>query len=320
MASIPGFSNDYGQLRQFEWDDVVWPSTSEWNSSGPKYYTTSSTPSGILDLSLAAESAPNESYPVGNELMHYVDPLNPTYPSWGYKYPTAGHHRSEVYNKPWSVDHPSGTEEWFGWSVRFPATYIPKDDIFINIAQIKNSTVGESPAVKLMLAHGNDPNLPAYNPGELMLANNANDTGGDVYHPTGVAPAAGETWQFVFYIKHDKTPDGIIRWWGSSGNVTQTAGDLLFEQTSCDTVYGAGTGGNVKLGAYIPLWKYQVNIEKDSVPFRCYQGTTRLIANRSSDPNYGTDYFDTVKPNQTDVTPPEPVEPSNLEIWRDIIK
>jgi len=104
-----GKANDIG-LKSWCWENISLPSGEPDDNNFSD-----------RQLVISSECNPGQVSKEGNRLRFY---LNPTYPKPKNWCSNSYNMRAEFRTAPWKVNHPIGTEEWFGWSYTFGDDYI----------------------------------------------------------------------------------------------------------------------------------------------------------------------------------------------------
>ncbi|MUH35439.1 hypothetical protein D9O36_06275 [Zobellia amurskyensis] len=213
--------------------------------------------------------------------------LNPTYPAVEDWCSRDFNMRAEISTQPWKVNHSKGTEEWFGWSYTFGSDYIIDKSNHWLFFQVHPGVVGESPHTELMVIK--DGQVNGHSAGEIFVINAAN---GKDYHPTGITPKAGETFNIVVHAVWGDTSNGLLQVWinGKSIYNKQVA-----------TVYKAYPwGGNAKWGIYKWPWAEAKGValsqNQGILQLETFMGPLRMITRRPDDSDYGKDSYALVSP------------------------
>ena len=238
------------------------------------------------ELKTNSECYENQVTVEGNRIKFSVNPTNPAPESWCERYYNM---RAEISTAPWNIEHPVGTEEWFGWTYEFGADY--KADLGSPwiMFQCHNGIVGENPLISLWLTSGEG----QFHTGEITLVNTANSAISNQYHPTGVFPTAGQKLKIVAHVIWGDDTTGLVQIWIDETKVHDVQSRTI--QTE------APFGGNAKWGIY--KWKWadgdyvQLSQEQGITHLETYMGTLRIVTRKPGDPEYGNDAYELVKPD-----------------------
>ena len=214
--------------------------------------------------------------------------LNPTYPAVEDWCSRDFNMRAEISTQPWKVNHSKGTEEWFGWSYTFGSDYIIDKSNHWLFFQVHPGVVGESPHTELMIIK--DGQINGHNAGEIFVINAAN---GKDYHPTGITPKAGETFNIVVHAVWGDTSNGLLQVWIN--------GQSLYNKQVA-TIYKAYPwGGNAKWGIYKWPWAdaeaVALSQNQGISHLETFMGPVRMITRKPGDLDYGKDSYALVSPN-----------------------
>ncbi|WP_276168405.1 heparin lyase I family protein [Zobellia alginiliquefaciens] len=213
--------------------------------------------------------------------------LNPTFPVVEDWCSRDFNMRAEISTQPWRVDHPKGTEEWFGWSYTFGSDYIIDKNNQWLFFQVHPGIVGESPQTELMVVKEGQMN--GHDAGEIFVINAAN---GKDYHPTGIIPTAGETFNIVVHAIWGDESNGLLQVW---------INEKIVYDKQVPTVYSAYPwGGNAKWGIYKWPWAEASGVEKSHdqgiTHLETFMGSLKMITREPSNPDYGKDSYAIVSP------------------------
>ncbi len=198
--------------------------------------------------------------------------------------------RAELRTNPWHVQHPLGTEEWFGWSYTFGDDYIIDTTSPFLFFQMQNGEAGYSPPVELAVVPST---LYGASNGEVAVLNFANLTEEYDRTLTGVIPTAGTKLDIVVYVIHDLGVDGLLQVW---------INDSLVYNKQVGTVYtDTPWGGNAKFGIYKWHWRSEAGISASAAQgitsLETSMGALRIITRRVGDGDYLTDSYSLVAPD-----------------------
>jgi PKD repeat protein len=269
-----GKANESG-LKTWCWDDISLPTYS--NSKGESFSNN--------QLTIDSECNENALSISDGELHFFVDPVNPpTDTTWCVE---DFNMRAEVRTNPWQVQHPLGTEEWFGWSYTFGDDYkIDTSSPFL-FFQLQQGVPG-SPPIELAVVPSS---LYGASNGEVAVLNFANLTETD-RTLTGFIPNAGTTLDIVVHVVHDLGSKGLLQVWINGSQVYNK---------QVGTVYEASPwGGNAKFGIYKWKWReasgVQLSANQGITHLKTSMGTLRIITRKPTDADYLTDSFSLVAP------------------------
>lgn len=278
-CSVGGGRADGTGAKIWCWDTVSVPSG---ESSGT---------TGFSDgqLALNIECSANQVVREGSRLKFSLNPTSPSPASWCNN---DFNMRSEIRTMPWNVDHPAGTEEWFGFSYTFGNTY--KIDTNGNwlFWQVHENTIGASPLLSLQIDGRRASSLAL---GELMLSNTSQPIGNNKNsnYGTGIVPVAGQTLDIVIHVIWGDDATGLWQVWVDGVKV---------HDLQAKTVRAADpVGGNAKWGIYKHNWRSQSGVDASAAigitNIETYLGTLRMITRRPGDPDYRKDSYNAVAPD-----------------------
>ena len=265
------------------WSNLTRPTYTGTNGDFETY------PSGVLGLS--TECVLDSFQIVGGRAVFDLDPRAAATVTSGC--PDAYNKRIEVMRRPWPANNPVGTEEWYGWDVKFDDGYIIDSLNTWLFFQIHNGNVARSPALSITV--GKTGRLNGSDPGVLFIENNANSDNNGIfdYANTGVIPVAGQKLNIVFHVVWGLAEDGgLVECW--------IDGRKVCESLNVDTVYDTPTerhGGNAKWGIYKWGWATEPGILASEslgiTNLKLSIGDIRMVGRQSDDPDYLTSaYFD----------------------------
>lgn len=266
-----GKANDTG-LKTWCWGDIDIPNN---NAISPTFQKG--------QLTLHTECNPNQVTKVGNLLRFHLNPKTPAPQEWCNN---SFNIRAELLTGPWEVNHPKGTEEWFGWSYTFGEDYIIDTTAPWLFYQVHHAVVGDSPHLELLVGTNG---LYGGSAGEIIVNNAANSD----YLPTGVIPRAGETVDIVVHAIWGDESNGLLQVWMN--------GNQVYDK-QVRTVYSHYEyGGNAKFGIYKWYWGdeagVQASLQQGITQMTTYMGPLRVITRRPDDPDYGKDSYSEVTPD-----------------------
>ncbi|WP_289038243.1 heparin lyase I family protein [uncultured Zobellia sp.] len=197
--------------------------------------------------------------------------------------------RAEIRTAPWRVNHPIGTEEWFGWNYTFGEDYqIDKENPWL-FFQIHEGTINQTPLIALWCMNNGGPG--SSRAGEVHLVNNTYATK-SFYHPTGFVPKAGETLRIVVHVVWGDSNSGLIQLW-----INETK---VYDQKERTVRASNPVGGNAKWGIYKWKWAAKERVEKSMAQgifsLNTSMGPLRIITRKPGDKDY-------LKPSYSRVMP-----------------
>ncbi|QCX01656.1 hypothetical protein FGM00_16625 [Aggregatimonas sangjinii] len=222
----------------------------------------------------------------GDRLKFTVNPTTPTPESWcGRSY----NMRAEVSTAPFRIQHPQGTEEWFGWTYEFGPAYIADARTPWIMFQCHNGLVGEKPLISLWVTSGDG----QFNTGEITLVNAANSSSSNQYYPTGVYPIAGQKLKIVAHVVWGDDTNGLVQIW---------IDDVKVHDVQSRTIQASAPyGGNAKWGIYKWKWANESSVvdsqEQGISVLETYMGTLRIVTRKPSDSQYGANAYTLVEPD-----------------------
>ena len=257
------------------WENIDLPEYS--GSKGPAFTNG--------ELTIDSECNEQQVTKVGNQLKFRVNPTTPEAGSWCEE---DFNMRAEVRTSPWQVNHPSGTEEWFGWSYTLGNDYIIDKHNQWLFWQVHHGVVGDSPHTEIMVIK--DGQFSGHSAGEIYIANGADSPH---YIPTGITPKAGDKLDIVVHAVWDTGSNGLLQVWINGQNVYD--GQVA-------TVYASSPwGGNAKWGIYKWPWREESGVQKSLqqgiTHLETYMGTLRQITRRPGEPDYLKNSYSMVAPN-----------------------
>ena len=269
-----GFAHDPGQ-KIWCWSNLDIPS----GAPGDKDF-------GGGQLWVSAECSPNQITTVGNRLRFYLNPTTPEASSWcnnNYNM------RAEIRTSPGRIQHPVGTEEWFGWSYTFGNGYkVDRENDWL-FFQAHSGNSGETPMIALKLVKQNGGG--SGNAGEIHIKNNTVGSSGAIY-PTGVKPLAGQTVDIVMHIVWGDGDTGHLQVWLNGNKVH----DKRERTVRASYPYG----GNAKFGIYKSGWRNGASVQKSLDQgidhLETFMGSLRMITRGTRDLGYGNNSYSEVEP------------------------
>ena len=270
-----GKANESG-LKTWCWGDITIPAY-----SGTKGVSFSDD-----QLFIDSECNENAISIVDDQLHFYVDPINPPVDSsWCSR---DFNMRAEVRTNSWNVQHPIGTEEWFGFAYTFGNAYdIDKLNEWL-FFQVHNGIVGTSPHMELLVIK--DGQYSGHNAGEVFVVNKGNYPDN---HPTGITPVAGETLDIVVHAVWGDESNGLLQVWING----QSVYDKQVRTVYADYPWG----GNAKWGIYKWPWAnengVQNSLQQGITSLETHMGSLRMITRKPGDVDYLNNSFSLVAPD-----------------------
>ena len=264
-----GQAGDTG-LKTWCWGDVSVPS-----------YTGGGASFSNGQLAIGSECSPNQVQREGDRLRFYLDPLAPFTSSCNNDF----NMRAEIRTSPWRINHPKGTEEWFGWSYTFGDSYVIDQNNPWLFFQVHHAVNGDSPHFELMVAKDGSYGAEA---GEIVVKNLA---ASDQVR-TRITPKAGETLDIVVHAIWGDESNGLIEVW--------IDGNKVYDK-QIRTVYSHHEyGGNAKWGIYKWPWRnesaVQTSVEQGATEIETYMGSLRMITRKPGDSDYRKNSYSEVVP------------------------
>ncbi len=263
------------------WNDIAITENSNWDSntfSNGELRTSSHCNTGMVTRS-------------GNRLNFKVNPTAPAPQSWcdgksDYNY------RSEIRTSPSDVDHPVGTEEWFGWNYKFGNDYKVDNNEWIFWQVHDNSDLVSNPLVSLWLMRQNQ-NGQTNQRGEMAIVNTAKDQDNPMYTPIGIVPKAGDSFDIVVHVIWGTESNGLFEVWI---NQVQVYSERI-RTVPAEWPYG----GYAKWGIYKWRWRKTENVQTSQAlginELNTSMGPLRMITRRPGDPGYGQNSYSLVAPD-----------------------
>ncbi len=203
-------------------------------------------------------------------------------------------YRAEVRDAPDDVNHPAGTEQWWGFDYKFESDYIPDELNWImwqTHSDGSNATAGvEIPMTSLQVSKTDYNGINAR--GEILVANRTITTNSPTtkFTPTGVVPVAGQTYNIVIHLVWGGETTGLYQVWIDGVNV--------YDETERTVYVEQPTGGYWKMGIYKWGWYNQSGVDTSATlgisELNTSIGALRVIKKASSNPTYMADEYDTV--------------------------
>ena len=201
-------------------------------------------------------------------------------------------YRSEVRDAPWDVNHPVGTEQWWGFDYLFGDEYVPDELPWIMWQTHGSFSNPVNPMTSLQIGptnYGRNTN----GRGELFVTNHAISTKNAKFTPTGIIPQAGQTLNIVIHMVWGQNDTGLYQVW--------VDGVKVYDEQERTVYVEHPEGGYWKLGIYKWRWKDQSNINisasRGISELKTSIGPLKVIKKSPSNPTYMADEYNTVKPN-----------------------
>ena len=233
----------------------------------------------------------------GDRLYFKVNPTTPAAQGWcGYSY----NYRAEIRESPRDVNHPIGTESWYGWNYTFGNDYIIDNNEWLFWQVHDADGLHSNPLISLWLLRANQNGTTAKR-GEITIVNTAQDSNNHLYVPTGIVPVAGDSFDIVVHVIWGTEANGLYEVWISPVGA-QTPVQVYSQQIrTVPTEAGAGFGGYAKWGIYKWRWKDEIaNINISNAlgitELNTSMGPLRIITRSLDDPNYLKDSYSEVAP------------------------
>ncbi len=239
-------------------------------------------------LALSVECSVNQVIQDGDLLHFKLNPTEPEPESWC---SNNFNLRSEIRTLPWKVDHPPGTEEWFGWTYGFSEDYIVDRVHPWAFFQVHEATLGNDPLLSLWSMYENGPGDAKA--GEIYIVNSASDNPNDFkYIPTGAITEAGRQFSFVIHVVWGDSETGLLQVW--------IDGIQVYSEQINTIRSDHPVGGNAKFGIYKWAWRDEVKIKESQAQginsIHTFMGPLRIITRRQGDENYMKNSYQEVAP------------------------
>lgn len=197
--------------------------------------------------------------------------------------------RAEIRTVPWKVNHPPGTEEWFGWQYSFDQDYIVDKDFPWLFFQVHEGTWGQTPLIALWCINESGPG--SGKAGEIHVVNNSYRTK-SYYYPTGVSPVAGEVLNIVVHVIWGDFNEGLLQVWINGKMVCEKKGRTIRESNP--------VGGNAKWGIYKWKWASSQNRKRSKSQginsLNTSMRSLRIVTRKPEDQDYLKNAFHMVAP------------------------
>ncbi|CAM3399311.1 heparin lyase I family protein [Zobellia roscoffensis] len=215
--------------------------------------------------------------------------VNPTYPEVGNWCSNEFNMRAEISTEPWRINHPIGTEEWFGWSYGFGDNYIIDRENPWAFFQVHEGTAGKTPLIALWSV--NEGGAGSGNAGEVLVVNNCDDSK-STYYSTGIIPKASQTLDIVMHVIWGDENNGLLQVWIDGAKVVDERKRTVRASNP--------VGGNAKWGIYKWPWRNDDNVQKSRglgiTKLETFMGPLRIITRMPEDLEYKRDSYALVVP------------------------
>lgn len=268
-----GSRADVTGLKTWCWKDITIP---EFSGNSVRFSNN--------ELAIDTESNAKAVTVVGDRLRFSLSPTQPPMADW---YSKDYHMRAEIRTAPWPIRNPSGTEEWFGWSLTIGKDYVIDQNCEWLFFQVHNGVVGMSPHVELMIINGKQ--HEGRGAGEIYVVNNGNYPD---YHPTGIVPKAGDQLDIVVHAVWGDASNGLFQVWIN--------GDVVYDKQVATIYPKHPWAGNAKWGIYKWPWNEEDRVKQSlaqgATHLETFMGPLRMITRKPGDPDYQQDAYSLVRP------------------------
>ncbi|CAM3399336.1 heparin lyase I family protein [Zobellia roscoffensis] len=197
--------------------------------------------------------------------------------------------RAEISTAPWLVNHPKGTEEWFGWSYTLGDDYIVDQDNPWLFFQVHEGTKGKTPLIALWCM--NKGGQGSGKAGEIHIVNSSSNYGNNFY-PTNIVPTAGQTMDIVMHVVWGDTHNGLLEVW--------IDGVQVHNRQARTVRFSNPVGGNAKWGIYKWTWRNKDGVTKSQkqgiTHLQTFMGPLKMVTRRPKDINYLSNSYMLVAP------------------------
>ncbi|NND15749.1 MAG: hypothetical protein HKN89_05450 [Eudoraea sp.] len=218
--------------------------------------------------------------------------VNPTTPSAQNCGSVTYNYRAEIRDSPSDVNHPVGTEQWWGFDYRFGDNYIP-DELPWIIWQTHGSFSNPGNPMTSLQVCATDFAGQTNKRGELLVSNSALSWPNQKFVPTGIVPQAGQTINIVIHLIWGDNNTGLYQVWVDGVKVYDEQERTVYEEQPM--------GGYWKIGIYKWRWKHQSNVNSSaSLGIRELNtsiGPLKVIKKSPGNSTYLANEYNTVKPN-----------------------
>ncbi len=192
--------------------------------------------------------------------------VNPTNPAPPIDSPHPYNYRSEIRDKPSNVNHPVGTEQWWGFDYKFGEDYIADELPWILWQTHGDFQSPPNPMTSLWInSYGGSSSQ-----GELVVVNAAISTNNAKVTPTGIVPIAGQTLNIVVHMVWGDENEGLYEVWVDDVEVySEKERTVYVEQPR---------GGYWKIGIYKWPWQESANVDSADL-LNTSIGNLRVIKN-----------------------------------------
>lgn len=215
--------------------------------------------------------------------------VNPVVPSSGEWCDNKFNMRAEISTSPWLVNHPKGTEEWFGWSYTLGDDYIIDEDNPWLFFQVHEGTRGKTPLIALWFM--NKGGQGSGNAGEIHVVNSSSNYGNHFY-PSKIIPKAGQTLNIVLHVVWGDAYNGLLQVW--------IDGVLVHDRQGRTVRFSNPVGGNAKWGIYKWPWRSIDGVTKSQkqgiTHLQTFMGPLNIITRKPEDKDYLSNSYTLVSP------------------------
>ena len=226
---------------------------------------------------------------VDDRLYFKVNPTSPTAQDWcKYDY----NYRAEIRENPSDVNHPVGTEQWFGWNYKFGEDYKADPSSEWIMWQVHGSF--NSPPNPLISLWVSKTNFAKHTneAGEIFVTNAAINSKKHKYTPTGITPIAGQSLDIVVHVIWGDEHSGLYEVW--------IDGKPVYSEKERTVYIEQPEGGYAKWGIYKWNWQNESRVLASAAAgiseLNTSMGPLRVLMNRQGDLEYGKNVYDLVAP------------------------
>lgn len=226
---------------------------------------------------------------VDDRLYFKVNPTSPAAQDWC-KYDF--NYRAEIRENPSDVNHPAGTEQWFGWDYKFGDDY--KADALNEWIMWQVHGSFKNPPNPLISLWIGKTNMARHTnkAGEIFVTNAAINSKSHKYTPTGITPAAGQSLDIVVHVIWGDENTGLYEVWIDGVPVYSEKERTVYEEEP--------EGGYAKWGIYKWKWQNQSRVLSSAsagiTELNTSMGPLRVLMNKPDDIDYGKNAYDLVAP------------------------
>ncbi|MBU2974662.1 heparin lyase I family protein [Zobellia sp. B3R18] len=270
-----GKANDTG-LKVWCWDDITIPS----------YVGKKSMNFSNNQLKVDSECCENQVSVVEGRLKFSITPLIAQPNDWC---DNDFNMRAEISTTPWLVNHPKGTEEWFGWSYILGENYVIDQENPWLLFQVHEGSRGKTPLIALWVM--NKGGQGSGRAGELHIVNSSSNYGNHFY-PTNIIPKAGQALNIVVHVVWGDAYNGLLQVW--------IDGVKVHDRQARTVRFSNPVGGNAKWGIYKWPWRDINGVTKSQKQgidqLQAFMGPLRIITRSPNDKDYFANSFKLVSP------------------------